>query len=611
MNWSMGQRSRKKVKSEEMTRELGKVTFGLFWRGKENDEKQGDVEMIVEGKEDGDLEDGEEEHLFNDDERERVTVFLTLSGPAQELFIKLMMRKYKIERIKKLNYPCIDMDTAVTELLDVGFAKSGMEGVDGVEAWMGLLSREEVVGVARERRVAVTGTVEQIREAVMKSLEGMRTLFGGEGVLGVLRRRVKEVVGPTIQLTQSTITVFQRLFIVYNREQHWPDNFFVLHIRTNLKKDPARFHPYRVDRVTITWPVRADLDRYLEALEVERGLRELMEGMPRGEVGRRKGEMGDVEEDEEEGVSEDLVMWGEMMLEVCRKSFGVWERDVGEGVGHVSGIPWLSTFTHGWVRTRIMEIHYYVCARLRKTTERITVLKALLSQRLYYQRHRGIWYDNLALALHTHKRQREALEVCEEALRDPGGAEWGEEKLRTSVGENVPEQTIVAAKITQASSQKAIYIDDDGIERTVEDLALHHYSKTGWVGHHSENSIITTLFGLLFWDIIFDDTVPGVFVSPFQDAPLDLLTEFFMLRDRSELGMFEMEEVVEIAELFGGEALARCIKLVEVKGEGDRLSSSQKVWLEFLLAANVDVEVFHVALPREEGKEKKKRRRKS
>lgn len=49
----------------------------------------------------------------------------------------------------------------------------------------------------------------------------------------------------------------------------------------------------------------------------------------------------------------------------------------------------------------------------------------------------------------------------------------------------------------------------------VEEIALEHYDQLGWKGYHCENGILTTLYSLLFWDIIFLD-VPGVFQNPFQ-----------------------------------------------------------------------------------------------
>lgn len=44
---------------------------------------------------------------------------------------------------------------------------------------------------------------------------------------------------------------------------------------------------------------------------------------------------------------------------------------------------------------------------------------------------------------------------------------------------------------------------------------------------HSEGSIVSTLFGLLFWDILFAP-IPGAFETPYQSAPLDLVHDSFV-----------------------------------------------------------------------------------
>ena len=52
----------------------------------------------------------------------------------------------------------------------------------------------------------------------------------------------------------------------------------------------------------------------------------------------------------------------------------------------------------------------------------------------------------------------------------------------------------------------------------------------GWQGWHCEGRPIITLFGLLMWDIIFAD-ISGVFISPYQDRPLDIFcTTFYCSR---------------------------------------------------------------------------------
>ena len=52
---------------------------------------------------------------------------------------------------------------------------------------------------------------------------------------------------------------------------------------------------------------------------------------------------------------------------------------------------------------------------------------------------------------------------------------------------------------------------------------------------HCEGSFFGSLFGLLFWDIIFDASVPGVFATPYQTAPLDFRTDHFYARRHAAL----------------------------------------------------------------------------
>jgi fanconi-associated nuclease 1 len=85
----------------------------------------------------------------------------------------------------------------------------------------------------------------------------------------------------------------------------------------------------------------------------------------------------------------------------------------------------------------------------------------------------------------------------------------------------------------------------------VEELALTFYcTKQGFKGIHSENGLGITLFGLLMWDQIFDNTVPGVFQSPFQYAPLDYTSqEFFFNRKIAILNRLKAIEEMTSEEL--------------------------------------------------------------
>ena len=75
----------------------------------------------------------------------------------------------------------------------------------------------------------------------------------------------------------------------------------------------------------------------------------------------------------------------------------------------------------------------------------------------------------------------------------------------------------------------------------VETYALQHYERLGYKGYHCEGRIVTTLFGLLFWDIIFAP-IPGAFETPYQTAPLDIFEDTFY-HAREELIEKRLDEI--------------------------------------------------------------------
>ncbi|KAL8763562.1 MAG: hypothetical protein Q9184_000689 [Pyrenodesmia sp. 2 TL-2023] len=200
---------------------------------------------------------------------------------------------------------------------------------------------------------------------------------------------------------------------------------------------------------------------------------------------------------------------------------------------------------------------------------------------------------------------------------------------------------------------KTIWLDplEDQNECSVEAMCLSHYRSLGWKGYHSEGGIIRTLFGYLFYDVLFT-YVPNVFQTPFQTCPLDLHTDAFFPSRFSEINQrlndisngqgveilkrtheeqqerqtcvvgidwgFEIDDLVEIVECFRGEALSTICKVMaqeyqqrgggipdlflwdkgkgevmfaEVKSENDRLSDTQRLWIDVLSGAGVRVEL--------------------
>lgn len=200
---------------------------------------------------------------------------------------------------------------------------------------------------------------------------------------------------------------------------------------------------------------------------------------------------------------------------------------------------------------------------------------------------------------------------------------------------------------------KTIWLDpleEDG-ECSVEAMCLSHYRSQGWKGYHCEGRLARTLFAYLFYDVMFT-YIPNVFQTSFQTCPLDLHTDAFYPSRLSEINhrlleisngqapeliramheqhserqtlvvgldwTYTLEDLLEIASMFPGEALASVCKVLaqeygqrgggmpdlflwhieerkvmfaEVKSENDRLSDTQRLWINVLSGAGVRVEL--------------------
>jgi hypothetical protein len=208
------------------------------------------------------------------------------------------------------------------------------------------------------------------------------------------------------------------------------------------------------------------------------------------------------------------------------------------------------------------------------------------------------------------------------------------------------------ARAYQQASRTLILDYQNG---AVEAAVLAHYRAAGWHGVHAENWLFNACFGLLLWDIIFDPAL-GVFHSPLQFAPSDLLTPLFYANRRdaieTRLTLLQNPEAAlalikdhhdakqGIANPFVGwhETLPSLIvtlikhvppaslvialrhlaqnpgrhasglpdlfiwndagyRFVEIKSENDTLSGHQYEWLIILTAAGINAELNRVQRP--------------
>ncbi|KIJ49859.1 hypothetical protein M422DRAFT_130656, partial [Sphaerobolus stellatus SS14] len=106
---------------------------------------------------------------------------------------------------------------------------------------------------------------------------------------------------------------------------------------------------------------------------------------------------------------------------------------------------------------------------------------------------------------------------------------------------------------------RTLWLGKENTALYVKDSALEYYADLNYKGFHSEGRIVSTLFGLLFWDMyvflhihvcilkpptdnIFAP-IPGAFETPFQPAPLDILEDAFYTT-RKELIEQRLEDLI-------------------------------------------------------------------
>ncbi|KIX01670.1 uncharacterized protein Z518_09396 [Rhinocladiella mackenziei CBS 650.93] len=120
---------------------------------------------------------------------------------------------------------------------------------------------------------------------------------------------------------------------------------------------------------------------------------------------------------------------------------------------------------------------------------------------------------------------------------------------------------------------KTIWLDtlDTQLPVSVEAMCLSHYRHVlGYRGYHSEGGILRTLFGLIFYDILFfNPYIPNVFQTPYQTCPLDLHTDGFfssrMPEILSRVNQLSNGEAVDIARKVWDENFERRTCIVGVR----------------------------------------------
>lgn len=613
--------------------------------------------------------------LFNEEDQSIVKSFYKLSLQAQKLYVRLFQRKLKWNRLSKLDYRDIcdqeDMELYIRELSYANFLRLEVELCDPSEV-LQLLSADELKSLCKQMKISATGKKEDLVRSLLnfnKSQPSVLSAFSKSSSENcVILKQAKELLGPCCLVNKDVHRVFMRIIMLYGLPRYDDEEDKGNHIQlttllmVNLGK--LSFPKYDVVRQHSIFQSRDELIRFEGCSQLLTDLHDCLE--------RQK--------------------WDES-LQYCDLAKVTYEELINNRqlMEHDLSLPaFLRCYTSISVLVHILSCSVECYQRLKMYRKAVEQLRFLLNQTSHLQDYRGRWYDRLALNLEAHlKLPSETVEVIKEALNDPEVREGHRlslsmraERMATSSRyksyapeilelplmkpKEAPKVIIEGRSLPGEAGYKKVFIRQDSDRHagegevtvcSVEELVLKHYKDQGYMeGLHREGTTINSLFGLYFWDILYS-TVPDVFRSPHQAAPLDFNDPHFytarkdLIEKRlSQLENYTEEEAGKELERVWNEHIGKtslvawdifrnldyvkglvsslklpvlssiCRRLavdhrftrsgfpdlivwnpvikkcciVEVKGPNDRLSTKQILWLDYLLEHGAVAEVCHV-----------------
>ncbi|XP_071506665.1 fanconi-associated nuclease 1-like [Diadema antillarum] len=617
-------------------------------------------------------------HLFNEEDHAQVSKFNSLSGPAQQLYVRLFQRKYTWFRISKIDYPRIaaNLKPLFNQLISSGLVMTETL-LEDLGVTLKLLMAPDLKQLAKDLKVGGAGAgrlsqKEELVSAIIKYSTSQRSIFASN-MNAVVLKKAKKLLGQCVKLNREPRTVFNRIILIFSlvRQDLVDDekgSAGQSALQTELLVNMGRvsYPVYTVNRSRSFFTTREDLLRYEVALQYENDIADAL-GINDFDLAERL-------------QTSAMAAAGEIL-----KDEDILRQD--------KSLPtFLRCFTAGWVYSHIQYQGVDILQKQRRYGEAVEMLRSMLQQTVYCPDRRGGWWDRLALNLDQHcKKQHESLDCIKEGLADPyvrtghrlalqlrakkilkskkkdlaaRASEFQFDDIRELPkalikGTVLPHHGPGVRNTFISSYQGKTEADEGIVVCSVEQVALEHYKQQGYTeGVHGEGSTYSTLVFILFWEIVFDNSVPDVFCYPYQSAPLDLRTDHFFknrmaaiqhkLTEIREADRERLEDMLArnwleyegdlcvgvswelFKDLNHAKGLISCIgglvlsaiaerilrdhrhcrggmpdltmwnpdthifRVVEVKGPGDRLSQKQVLWLDFFLGLGVEAEVCHV-----------------
>ncbi|KAJ6526283.1 hypothetical protein DFH09DRAFT_1371718 [Mycena vulgaris] len=508
-----------------------------------------------------------------------------------------------------------------------------------------------------------------------------------------LRTMIMKTLQRLVRIHEDVYDILRRVHLLYFRSTHFPTEILPRPLRHRERKYPE----YTCTRDIAIWPDRETLLEYEDVLMVEAafdGLLPSASSDPKPTT-QKNVKRKDRPIDEEVPVKDkkaEAVRKAKATKKLFDEAYSRWSDHLGLKSKDIPDMerPGLERLEPGYVLTRVLHKGVKAFKVLKKRRAELDVYEVLLEQPFWCRGLRGPWHIRRT-RIHAGKIKdspsegKSAIEASKEGIIDPAtGLGYRpaliknlvqlqkrlqvpeEEQTTISEGTKVPKIVLEAMRMEDEKNKSSLWRTTDGEVLEIDKFVSQHYG-FDFGSVTAGGYVFTTLFTLIFWDIIFMPVV-GAFETHFQTCPLDLCDDTFVtsrmdaiasrlseieggnavhylekhdgqyreaapravgvrwdLCSRKELisivKLIPPKTLANICQMFCEDYTAACIgapdliawdrtdyKLVHIKGPGYPSRQSQKAWQDVLARGCANQEVCEVVEP---GKKKKGKKKKS
>ena len=507
--------------------------------------------------------------LLSRSELELALVFLhQLTGEEQGVVARLKLRKgpwFRLSAVGKY----LETPREVWSVVSSLESKKVMERPKEREELLQVVQTLFTLSEQKQLLVKVGGRLNHKNkgmtfEAIRNVACNQKTLFGKRISIGPAINSVAKCrkgpfavrLSPALSQLLDRCTALHYLFDLHMFAIGYPRSTSSIHPGLMVKFKKMRFAGYKCDQNAAIFPSRLHLTQLERAMHLYVRMDDALADYDPSHISENNLEIENVPSImcTQQNTTDDLV---KMLDQVSFRNpialmgiAGLYLKDLLTSSTCPNLPAYLTRFRAESVLCKVVFNGVTVLEQARKYDEAVAHLQMLLDQDWFCHSSRGKWWNRLAINLKHLKKKEEAAVVCNKALNDPLVHEQGgyflEAKKRLcrldvsqreipssaqkeSCDTPIPQVFVEGKAMNNVVGAKSKFVsnNDKGIVTcSVEALALEYWEREdegSWTGLHCESKPFRCLFTLFLWDVIFNDEVPFVFLTPYQRGPLDLL----------------------------------------------------------------------------------------